>query len=512
MNDFGAKFTRIGDIALIKRGITSGCDAFFMPRDVSAKLLEKHQTESEWKVLPLMRRCKRAEVESGKVKIIEAGDKTLHPIESEFVRPEVQNLMRINSLEVRIQDLDRVALWVNQPLIGLKGTYVGDYINWGSRQTFESKKSQPVPVPMRVTCLAREMWYDITGENPGIGFWSKTHKYRHLIPLNPQGFPCNSALYSLNPIALDETEKITLAAILNSTLVGFFKHFYGRYAGAEGTLKTEVVDSLMMEIPSPIGVSDKLSRKLEKALGKISQRDVTHLLEEEFRLCTDVAQMRVLENKEIGLPLELQRKDRRELDLLIFELLGVSSESRRETLVDKLYYETTKYYRAQRIQDIQSSANRTQSGGNRRVSANSLAMSAWEEIEPHLKTPLAEWLKKEVSDAKTIELPEGTVRLPESSNMFEATTLYFGDKKQVNLILDNRAEAELLEKIALAGLRGKVPIPKTEKEIKNLLSKLELRFAEANEVFTNSAEQYASDEKLQGQVKNIMLNWFIHGK
>ena len=96
--------------------------------------------------------------------------------------------------------------------------------------------------------------------------------------------------------------------------------------------------------------------------------------------------------------------------------------------------------------------------------------------------------------------------------MFEATTLYFGDKKPIDLVVDNRAEAELLEKIAVAGLRGKVTIPKTEKETQNLLSKLELRLAEADEVFTNSAEQYASDEKLQGQVKNIMLNWFVHGK
>lgn len=277
-------------------------------------------------------------------------------------------------------------------------------------------------------------------------------------------------------------------------------------------MKTEVVDSLMMEIPSPIGVSAKLSAKLEAALQKISQRDVTHLLEEEFRLCTNVSEMRVLENKEIGLPLELQRKDRRELDLLIFELLGVTSPQRREELVDKLYYETTRYYRAQRIQDIQSSANRTQSGGNRRISANSLAMGAWEEIESHLKTSLDEWLENEVSDAKVIELPEGEVRLPERSNMFEATTLYFGDRKQIDLVLDNRAEAELLEKIASNGLRGNVMIPKTEKDTQNLLLKLESRLAEADDVFTKSAEQYASDEKLQGQVKNLMHKWFIYGK
>jgi hypothetical protein len=508
MNEFGAKFTRIGDIALIKRGITSGCDAFFMPRDVSSKLLEKHQTESEWKLLPLMRRCKRSAVESGEIKIIEAGDKTLHPIESEFVRAELHSPMQVDSLIVTKNNTDRVVLWVNKPLIGIKGTYVHDYIAWGSKQTFDAN----VTVPQRSTCRGRELWYDVITNQIGLGLWTKTQKYRHIVPYNPERLVSNCRLYDVTAFDMSHNEEIAFMAILNSTLVGLFKHFYGRYAGTEGTLDTEIVDALMIELPSPIGVSTELSVKLEAALEKISQRDVTHLLEEDFRLCNDVAEMRVLEKKEIGLPLELQRKDRRELDLLIFELLGVKSSRRREELVDKLYYETTHYYRAQRIQDIQSSANRTQSSGNRRVSANSLAMGAWEEIETHLKTPLRVWLENEVSDTRTIELPEGEVRLPERSNMFEATTLYFGNKNPVNLVFDNRTEAELLEKIALAGLRGKITIPKTEKEAQNLLSKLENRLAEAEEVFTNSAQQYASDEKLQGQVKNIMLNWFIHGK
>lgn len=512
MNEFGAKFTRIGDIAQFKFGIKSGCDDFFMPRDVSAKLLEKHLTESEWKVLPLIRRCKRAEVESGKVKIIEAGDDTLHPIESEFVRPEIHSPMQLNNPIVSADQTDRVVLWTNKPLIGMKGTYAHEYISWGSRQTFQSNKSKAVPVPQRETCASRPVWYDITMEQNGIGLWTKTQKYRHIVPYNPDKIASNCRLYDITAFDLNESEEVAFMVILNSTLIAFLKNFYGRYAGSEGTLDTEIVDVLLIEIPSPIGVSAKLSAKLEATLQKISQRDVTHLLEEEFRLCTDVAQMRVLENKEIGLPLELQRKDRRELDLLIFELLGVSDQSRRETLVDRLYYETTKYYRAQRIQDIQSSANRTQGGGNRRVSANSLAMGAWEEIEAHLKTPLGEWLENEITDAKTIELPEGTVRLPEKFNMFEATTLYFGDKNQVDIVLDNRAEAELLEKIAVAGLRGNVKVPKTERETQNLLSKLELHIAEANEIFTNSAEQYASDEKLKGQVKNLLFNWFIYGK
>ena len=43
--------------------------------------------------------------------------------------------------------------------------------------------------------------------------------------------------------------------MLNSTLVGLFKTFYGRFAGTEGNLKTEVVDVNLLEVPDPRGVS-----------------------------------------------------------------------------------------------------------------------------------------------------------------------------------------------------------------------------------------------------------------
>lgn len=86
MREFGARFIRLGEIATIKYGILSGCDAFFMPRNVSPFLLEKHQSELEWRMLPLMRRCTRAEVKNGAVIIVECGDGTLHPIEAAFLR------------------------------------------------------------------------------------------------------------------------------------------------------------------------------------------------------------------------------------------------------------------------------------------------------------------------------------------------------------------------------------------------------------------------------------------
>jgi len=194
MREFGQRFTRLGDVATIKRGITSGCDDFFMPRNVSADLLAKHQSEAEWRVLPLMRRCKRAEVESGAVVIVKCGDGTMHPIEAEYVRPEVHSLMQVDRPVVAPEQLDRVVLWVSQPLNELKGTYAHHFITWGSKQTFASNKSKSVPVPERSTCASRERWYELTGLQPGIGFWPMAQQYRHIVPSNPNRLVCNHNL------------------------------------------------------------------------------------------------------------------------------------------------------------------------------------------------------------------------------------------------------------------------------------------------------------------------------
>ncbi len=510
MRKFGHRFTRVGNIATIKYGILSGCDGFFMPRDVSRKLLSKHGNDLAWKVLPFMRRCSREEVEGGEVLIVECADGTLHPIEATFVRPEVHSLMEVDRPVVSRQQLDRVVLWVDRDLKELKGTYIHHYITWGSKQTFASTKSKAVPIPQRPGCLGREPWYDLTGRKPGIGFWPMAQKYRHIIPWNPQSLPCNHNLFDIHPVGLTSCEQNGLMAILNSTLVGLFKHFYGRYAGSEGTLKTEIVDVLMLEIPSPAAVSEDLCERLGKALEAISQREVTHLVEQDFLDCHTETRMRELQTRHLQLPLELQRQDRRELDLLVYELLGVADPQRREHLVDQLYRATALYYREQRVQDIQSTINRAKGrGGN--ISQLELALDAWEDLEPEWRKPLAEWLDEQTRKAKTVSLPEGEVRLPAAENFFEATTVYFGKKPAVSHVCASRPEAELLFAIAREGLRGPVSIPADEHEARQLLSILVSRLSEARRKVEELAEQRAGSNKLREQVTQLLYRWFIQG-
>ena len=243
IRNYKNRFVRLGEIAEVRFGIKSGCDAFFMPRDVTAEVLTKMKKGLPWNNVGVMTSCKRSEVESGTVRIVRAGDNTLHPIETTYLRPEVHSLMQVDRPVIRTSDLDRVVLWVNAPLSDLAETYVSKYIRWGAKQTFASKKSKAVPVPQRSTCAGRPVWYDLTSDRVGVAFWPKAQKYRHIVPANPEGLVCNCNLYTVVPDLTTEQERTTLAAILNSTLVGLFKCFYGRYAGSEGTLKTEVVDT-----------------------------------------------------------------------------------------------------------------------------------------------------------------------------------------------------------------------------------------------------------------------------
>ena len=66
MERYANRFVPLGKITTIRFGVKSGCDAFFMPRDVSQEFLEKYST-LEWNDAPLQTHCKRSEVESGAV-------------------------------------------------------------------------------------------------------------------------------------------------------------------------------------------------------------------------------------------------------------------------------------------------------------------------------------------------------------------------------------------------------------------------------------------------------------
>jgi hypothetical protein len=513
IKDYRSRLVRLGEVTEVKRGITSGCDAFFMPHDVTEEILDEVKKGLLWTNVGLMTSCKRSEIESGEVRIVRAGDNTLHPIETKYLKPEVHSLMQVDRPVIHASDSDRVVLWVNEPLAALGHSYAAKYIRWGAKQTFPSKKSKAVPVPQRTSCASRPLWYDLTNVTTGTVFWPMAQKYRHIAPANPDNLVCNHNLFYLRAAELSKNEAIALSAALNSTLTALLKHFYGRYAGTEGTLKTEVVDTVLLEIPDPRGVSPDLAERLDKALKKMMRRNVTHLVEEALLQCHSEEAMREILLNEAKLPAELCQEDRRELDDCVFELIGVTNKQERKKMVDELYRVTTEYYRYQRTQDIQAMENRAGNNG-RRFDAQDLAGSIWQSLSGNEQGPaVIEWLKSDYPKAETVEIPEGKPTALGASDMFDPNGVVFkGNKETHHVRYASPEQAALVAVLAEVGIRGHIEIPKSAADCIHCLKELQSRIKSAEEHFAGLAASRTGTQSLQEKTTTLLIHWFVHGR
>ena len=289
--------------------------------------------------------------------------------------------MKVDRPEILARELDRVVLLVNKPPSALRGTCVSKYIKFGESATYASKKSKAVPVPQRTSCAARDPWYDLTKlVDPGFALWPMSQQYRHIIPGNPERLICNHNLFDLSSKHLTKTEKEVLVAVLNCTLVGLFKTFYGRFAGTEGNLKTEVIDVNLIEIPDPRGVDERIAGRLVGALRSMKRRTVGRLVDESLMDCHSYERALELAARPLALSEELRQSDRRDLDDAVFELLGVKSASERSVLVNRLHAETASHFRAIRVTEIQKLEDRAHGGGSR-FSAAEQAADAWDALD-----------------------------------------------------------------------------------------------------------------------------------
>jgi len=512
MRRFKAQFVPIGEIADIRFGVKSGCDAFFMPKDVTAEMLEKFPSDLAFREITWG--APRKDVVSGKLKIIKDGNGVVHPIEAEYVAPEVHSLMKVDRPVVKAADLDRVVLLVGEPLSKLKNKapWVWRYIRYGSTTTFASKKSKPVPLPKRSTCAARELWYDLTGlVRPGFAFWPMAQKYRHIVPMNPEELICNHNLFDLSAPKLNREEQELLCAILNSTIVGLFKAFYGRFAGTKTTLKTEVVDVGFIEIPDPRNAKDRIKRQILEAFRSMKKRPATHLLEEQLLDCHSSARAQEIAKGPVEFAKELIQPDRIMLDRSIFQLLGITDHGECKELVTALHKETALYFREGRVVELQATENRAKTDKGR-LSVEDLAFDIWDAAEIEDKTPLREWLGKQPEAKSEIEIPEDKPAFLPDNPLFELNTVCFGKAGKIRIEYRSREQAELAFHLANYGISGPVTVPLGKEACRAVLGRMKDRIERANAHFGELAESRTSDDRIRAQLIEVLERWYIQGK
>ncbi len=184
-------------------------------------------------------------------------------------------------------------------------------------------------------------------------------QYRHIVAAIPNGLICNHNLFD---VAADDLEAGAKGACghLNSTLVGLFKTFYGRYTGTEGNLKTEVVDVNCCKCRTRAACRRNWPNDWPTPCERMGKREVGRLVEEQLMDCHTPERARRLAAGPLVLSNELRQPDRRELDDAVLQLLGVSDPTERDELIDRLYEATARHFRDIRVVEIEKMEQRAQ--------------------------------------------------------------------------------------------------------------------------------------------------------
>ena len=171
--------------------------------------------------------------------------------------------------------------------------------------------------------------------------------------------PANHNLFEL--WAQDQDQRDVLWAVLNSTVTALSKHQFGRAAGVEGNLKTEVVDAKMMLVPDIRRADPETAARAVAACRQMTGRDSLRHLYEEFEL-----------------------EDRRELDDATLEMLGIDDPETRAYLRDSLYQDITDLQKSTRDREIIAQQDRRRSSRTTTSSPQDIADELWSEHEDTL--------------------------------------------------------------------------------------------------------------------------------
>ena len=471
----GDRLVALDEVAEVKRGFTSGVDKFFCVRDVTEDEVKRAGSadafRARWAIGP---------DETQKIRIVRDGEGGLHLVEARYLEPEFHRLTEANRIVVRARDVKKRVINARVARAGLRGTRLAGYVAYGEGKGWHRGSTVAARAKTRP-------WYDLgllpKGERAQM-FWSKTQQYRHVVPWNEERLPGNCNLYDV--WVEPGVDPRVLWATLNSSVIALSKHQFGRPAGVEGALKTEVVDVNMMLVPDPRGASAGVAKRIVEAAEALSKRSVARMLPDEFGM-----------------------EDRQRLDDAVLELLGVESEEDRKGLRSRIYAALGELYQATRERELVAQRDRARAKRRGRVTAADLADDIWVAEGERLR--LLEFPDDFVrgwSRATEFDLPSGDVEvgeaLMETGKHLRAGTIRVGGKGGTEHDVGSVAEAKFIEAAAMSGRYGPIRVP-VEEECEAAVGELGRYCNELRARFQELAAQRTRDGKKQKAIIEALM-------
>ncbi|MCS7272610.1 MAG: BREX-1 system adenine-specific DNA-methyltransferase PglX [Fimbriimonadales bacterium] len=304
------KLVRLGDIAEVRRGFTTGANEFFYLEPVD---------------------CRVADVVAGKVGAtvrVKNGAGWQGEIETDWLRPVIKSPRELKTLRVRPEDLRYLvfmppdAIRKKLSLLAVSGELkkrypkAWAYIQWGEKQGYHK----------RSTCASRQRWWDLGESRSGLIAWAMIHALRHNVHHNPVRSELDHNFFEV--VLSNQNLAEVLAAVCGATTTVLIKELFGRsYGGGSGPIKNEGTDIAEFLIPNPAALTASQRERLLAAFEQLAGREVKSIFEE-LGLPKPNRDYSNIRPEEVSL--EKVLPDRRALDSVVFEVLGLSEAEQLE--------------------------------------------------------------------------------------------------------------------------------------------------------------------------------------
>ena len=463
------------ELALVRFGFKTGADKFFCVRDVTQRHLDNIPDPQDF-----LDRWGISRRDTKRVRIVRDGMKVEHVVERRFLEPELHSLMEVKRVVVKRGDVGRMVINASVSRARLRRTRLAEYVTYAESEGWHTGST--------VASRARiRPWYDL-GLRPkperADMFWPMAQQYRHLVPINKDSLPANHNLFDL--WSLDSGSTQLLWAVLNSTVVALAKHQFGRAAGIEGNLKTEVVDVNMMLVPDVRMASPAAAKRAVAACKQMSRRNTRRYLYEEFAL-----------------------DDRRELDDATLEILGIEDAGDRTALRGRLYRDVTELQQAIREREIIAQRDRLRSSQRAAATPQYIADELWREHEASLDLlQFPEDFVTRSNEGDVFDLPSGEVEvgtaMMETGTLLKVGTIRVGGPDGEVIDVGSVSKGRFLEALSLCHRAGQVRLPDDEACEDAVRSFSQYRRDLQNRC-TRLAQQRTSDQRRQRAIAAALL-------
>ncbi|MCR4418001.1 MAG: BREX-1 system adenine-specific DNA-methyltransferase PglX [Ignavibacteria bacterium] len=283
------KLVRLGDIAEVRRGFTTGANEFFYlkPVRMSVKEVVEISEKNPDALIP-----------------VKNGAGWEGEIEAKFLKPVIKSLKDIKKAIVELDKIEFLVLKAKNPDI-TKSVKLKEYIEWGIRRKIHTKP----------TCKARNFYFelpDIAGEF----LFNMSSGDRYLVPVNPHNFFIDARLYAIKVMIKQQYENFFVA--LNTT----YLVMYWEIAGRVMTGSLPLLDLKVYELKDTLILHPKIldNKTCQEVFEKLTNREIYNIFTE---LGFDPSKP-IREQEPNPMP------DRKALDDIVFDALGLTEEERKE--------------------------------------------------------------------------------------------------------------------------------------------------------------------------------------